>query len=91
MTQYQITKNGKKSDNDDDDDEHKNKTPLQNVTNVYVNAYDCCVSYNPIPTSERLVIACEKIKISTNVVALSPMVSVSLNVMMVLFIYIQNH
>jgi len=51
--------------------------PLQNVTNVYVNAYDCCISYNPIPQTQRLVIASEKIRMSTNVVALSPMISLS--------------
>ena len=39
---------------------------------------DCCISYNPVPESERLVIAAEKIRISTNLVALSPMISVSI-------------
>ena len=63
------------NDNDNDDGISNN---INNITNVYINAYDCCVSYNPIPISERLVVACEKIKISTNVVALSPMVSVSI-------------
>jgi len=58
--------------------EPQHSNVVQNVTNVYVNAYDCCVSYNPIPVAQRLVVACEKIRISTNVVALSPMVSVGI-------------
>ncbi|ETO13975.1 hypothetical protein RFI_23393, partial [Reticulomyxa filosa] len=48
---------------------------LQNITNVYVNAYDCCLSYNPLGVKEQLVLACEKIRITTNVVPLSPMIS----------------
>eukprot|EP01083_Nonionella_stella_P303870 1053471_1 len=58
--------------------DHDNDGLLQNVTNVYVHAYDCCISYNPIPVAQRLVITSEKIRISTNIVSLSPMASVSI-------------